>query len=112
MGQAHNLPDATGTGTRASALGYREASSTGFFTIVALPMANSGQFGINDFGNPAVLHAGTGRPTANANAKANNGPAFSCPGRWSRCSVPSCRPRHRSSAMASRRPEAFRAMTT
>lgn len=71
MGQAHNQPDAESSGTHAYAYGYRESSSTGFYTIMALRLANSSQFAIDYFGNPAVVHAGTGRATGSPSA--NNG---------------------------------------
>jgi hypothetical protein len=68
MGQAHNLEDSNGSGTHSYAYGYREASSTGFYTIMARRLANSSQFQINHFGNPAINYAATARPTGTAGA--------------------------------------------
>ena len=69
MGQAHNTEDAQGrSGTHSYSYGYREASTTGFFTIMAYPLANSSQFPISYFANPSVNDAGTGRVTGTASA--------------------------------------------
>ncbi len=67
MGQQHNTEDSGGdSGTHPYSYGYREASSTGFYTIMAYRLSNSSQFAIPHFGNPAVNYSG--RPTGTANA--------------------------------------------
>jgi len=69
MGQQHNVEDSGGdSGTHSYSYGYRESTSTGFYTIMAYPLANSSQFGINYFGNPNVTYTDTGRATGSANA--------------------------------------------
>jgi hypothetical protein len=69
MGQQHNVEDSGGdSGTHPYSYGYREASTTGFYTIMAYRLSNSSQFSINYFGNPSVNYADTGRPTGTANA--------------------------------------------
>jgi hypothetical protein len=68
MGQAHNLEDSNDSGTHSYSYGYREASSVGFYTIMARRLDNSSQFGINHFSNPDVTYAATGRPTGTATA--------------------------------------------
>lgn len=69
MGQQHNTEDSGGdSGTHAYSYGYRESSTTGFYTIMAYRLANSSQFSINYFGNPAVNYPSTTRPTGTATA--------------------------------------------
>lgn len=71
MGQQHNIEDAgtpPDTGTHSYSYGYREATTTGFYTVMAYRLANSSQFSINYFGNPSVNYADTGRPTGTATA--------------------------------------------
>ena len=71
MGQAHNTEDAAGrAGAHTYSYGYREAASTGFFTIMAYPRDNT-QAGneIGNFANPAI--SVSGRPTGVANASNN-----------------------------------------
>ncbi len=71
MGQQHNIEDAgtpPDTGTHSYSYGYREATTTGFYTVMAYRLANSSQFSINYFGNPSVNYADTGRPTGTAAA--------------------------------------------
>ena len=68
MGQAHNTQDADAPGTHSYSYGYREASTTGFFTIMAYSIVNSSQFPISYFANPSVNDAGTGRVTGTASA--------------------------------------------
>jgi peptidyl-Asp metalloendopeptidase len=71
MGQQHNIEDAgtpPDTGTHSYSYGYREATTTGFYTVMAYRLANSSQFSINYFGNPSVNYADTGRPTGSAAA--------------------------------------------
>lgn len=71
MGQQHNIEDAgtpPDTGTHSYSYGYREATTTGFYTIMAYRLPNSSQFSINYFGNPSVNYADTGRPTGSATA--------------------------------------------
>jgi hypothetical protein len=67
MGQQHNVEDSGGdSGTHSYSYGYREASSTGFYTIMAYRLPNSSQFAISHFGNPSVTYSG--RPTGTATA--------------------------------------------
>lgn len=69
MGQQHNVEDSGGdSGTHSYSYGYREATSTGFYTVMAYRLPNSSQFNIAYFGNPNVTYADTGRPTGTANA--------------------------------------------
>jgi peptidyl-Asp metalloendopeptidase len=69
MGQQHNVEDSGGdSGTHTYSYGYREATTTGFYTIMAYRLANSSQFSINHFGNPSVTYSDTGRPTGTATA--------------------------------------------
>jgi peptidyl-Asp metalloendopeptidase len=71
MGQQHNIEDAgvpPDTGTHSYSYGYREATTTGFYTVMAYRLPNSSQFSINYFGNPSVNYADTGRPTGTATA--------------------------------------------
>ena len=72
MGQAHNSEDSDGTpGAHAYSYGYRESSTTGFYTVMAYPLADSSQKPIRYFANPNVLDAWTGRPTGVANVSDN-----------------------------------------
>ena len=67
MGQQHNTEDSGGdSGTHPYSYGYREALTTGFYTVMAYRLANSSQFSINYFGNPSVNYTDTGRPTGTA----------------------------------------------
>lgn len=68
MGQAHNTQDSSQQGAHTYSYGYRETSTTGFFTIMAYPLANSSQFPISYFSNPSVNDSGTGRVTGTATA--------------------------------------------
>jgi len=69
MGQQHNVEDSGGdSGTHSYSYGYREASTTGFYTVMAYRLSNSSQFPINYFGNPSINYADTGRPTGTATA--------------------------------------------
>ncbi len=71
MGQQHNIEDAgtpPDTGTHSYSYGYREATTTGFYTVMAYRLANSSQFSINYFGNPSVNYLDTGRATGSATA--------------------------------------------
>lgn len=69
MGQAHNIQDSGNRpGRHSYSYGYRETSTTGFFTIMAYPLANSSQFPISYFANPNVNDSGTGRVTGTAAA--------------------------------------------
>ncbi len=71
MGQQHNVEDAgmpPETGTNPYSYGYREATTTGFYTVMAYRLGNSSQFSINYFGNPLVNYLDTGRPTGTATA--------------------------------------------
>lgn len=71
MGQQHNIEDAgtpPDSGTHSYSYGYRETTTTGFYTVMAYRLGNSSQFSINYFGNPSVNYADTGRPTGSATA--------------------------------------------
>jgi hypothetical protein len=66
MGQAHNQEDAAGrAGVHSYSYGYRETSSSGFFTIMAYPLGD-GQLEIPHFANPSVRYQN--RPTGSAGA--------------------------------------------
>jgi peptidyl-Asp metalloendopeptidase len=68
MGQQHNVEDSGGdAGTHPYSYGFREASLSGFYTIMAYPAANSSQFSILNYANPNVNYL-TGRPTGTATA--------------------------------------------
>src|SRR3546814_8586921 len=69
MGQAHNDEDSSSTGVHAYSYGYREASSTGFYTVMAYPQAEGSQFSIRYFANPNVKYSG--RVTGVANQSDN-----------------------------------------
>jgi hypothetical protein len=69
MGQAHNEEDSDSTGVHAYSYGYREASSTGFYTVMAYPQEDGSQFSIRYFANPNVKYAG--RVTGVANKSDN-----------------------------------------
>lgn len=60
MGQAHNEEDAADAGAHEYSYGYREASATGFHTIMAYPSGPS-QIEIPNFANPQVTSSS--RPT-------------------------------------------------
>lgn len=68
MGQQHNIENSAESGTHSYSYGYRETSTTGFYTIMAYRLANSSQFEINYFGNPSINYTDTGRPTGTATA--------------------------------------------
>jgi peptidyl-Asp metalloendopeptidase len=71
MGQQHNIEDAgtpPDSGMHSYSYGYREATTTGFYTVMAYRLSNSSQFSINHFGNPSVTYSTTGRPTGTAAA--------------------------------------------
>jgi len=65
MGQAHNEEDSDGTGLHAYSYGYRESSSTGFYTVMAYPQADASQFSIRYFANPSVNYSGRATGVAN-----------------------------------------------
>jgi hypothetical protein len=72
MGQQHNVEDSGGDpGAHAYSYGYREASSTGFYTVMAYRLTDSSQRSVRYFANPNVTEALTGRPTGVANASDN-----------------------------------------
>jgi peptidyl-Asp metalloendopeptidase len=67
MGQAHNTEDSDGTpGAHSYSYGYREASSMGFYTVMAYRLADSNQVSIRYFANPRVSY--NARPTGTATA--------------------------------------------
>ena len=67
MGQQHNVEDSGGdSGTHSYSYGYREATTFGFYTIMAYRLSNSTQSVILHFGNPNVNYSG--RPTGTATA--------------------------------------------
>ncbi len=63
MGQAHNRENAQDGGAHTYSYGYREASPSGFFTIMAYP-SGDGQSEAPVFASPAVQYAG--RPAGTA----------------------------------------------
>ncbi|MGJ4727971.1 reprolysin-like metallopeptidase [Luteimonas sp. SDU101] len=65
MGQAHDQQNAREGGAHTYSYGYREASPTGFFTIMAYP-AGDGQLEAPVFANPAIRYGG--RPAGTAAA--------------------------------------------
>lgn len=69
MGQAHNQEDSSSTGLHAYSYGYREASTTGFYTVMAYALKDASQSPIRYFANPAVAYGG--RPTGVANTNDN-----------------------------------------
>jgi hypothetical protein len=72
MGQQHNVEDSGGdTGAHAYSYGYREASITGFYTVMAYRLPDSSQRNVRYFANPNVAEALTGRPTGVANTNDN-----------------------------------------
>ena len=66
MGQAHNTEDTTSAGAHSYAYGYREASPTGFYTVMAYRLADSQQTSARYFSSPNVTYLG--RPTGTATA--------------------------------------------
>ncbi|QNP41418.1 FG-GAP-like repeat-containing protein [Lysobacter solisilvae (ex Woo and Kim 2020)] len=68
MGQNHNVEDAGGAGAHPDSYGYREASATGFYTIMAYRSGDS-QYSVPYFANPNVNF--NGRPTGVVNASNN-----------------------------------------
>ena len=85
MGQQHNTEDAHETpsnpsspllqGAHSYSYGYRESTTTGFYTVMAYRLPNSTQFSINYFANPSVQYTDTGRATGTAtndNARSMN----------------------------------------
>lgn len=69
MGQAHNEDDSSTTGVHAYSYGYRETSSSGFYTVMAYPQTDGDQFSIRYFANPSVKFSGRATGVAN---KADN----------------------------------------
>ena len=69
MGQTHNTEDSDSAGAHAYSYGYRENSTSGFFTVMAYRIQNSSQAGIRYFANPNVSYLG--RPTGVANQSDN-----------------------------------------
>jgi hypothetical protein len=72
MGQQHNVEDSGGDpGAHAYSYGYREAATTGFYTVMAYRLDNSSQRSVRYFANPNVAEALSGRPTGVANTSDN-----------------------------------------
>lgn len=69
LGQAHNSQDSTSVGVHPYSYGYRETSSTGFYTVMAYRLPDSSQIPIRHFANPGVSYQG--RPTGVANTSDN-----------------------------------------
>lgn len=65
MGQAHNEDDSDSAGVHAYSYGYRESSSTGFYTVMAYPQSDGDQFSIRHFANPSVKYSGRATGVAN-----------------------------------------------
>lgn len=74
MGQAHNEEDSDGAGVHAYSYGYREASSTGFYTVMAYPQSDGDQFAIRYFANPNIKYDGrvTGTADKSDNVRSMN----------------------------------------
>lgn len=71
MGQTHNLEDSTSAGAHPYSYGYRQPSTTGFYTVMAYRLPDSSQFTIRHFANPSVNYNGapTGVPDAADNVR-------------------------------------------
>jgi len=75
MGQAHNEEDSKDDdgnlsyGLHEYSFGYRESSSTGFYTVMSYPHEDGNQTGIRYFANPDIKFGG--RPTGIANKSDN-----------------------------------------
>ena len=78
MGQAHNEEDSRNAqgglqyGAHAYSFGYREASTSGFFTVMAYRIADSTQAGIRYFANPNVQYQGRATGVANQSDNARS----------------------------------------
>lgn len=72
MGQTHNQEDTNGPGRHSYSYGFREASTSGFFTIMAYRIADSSQFSIRHFANPSVLYDGRATGVANLSDNARS----------------------------------------
>jgi len=66
MGQAHNRENAREPGVHPYSYGYREPSSTGFYTIMAYPLVDAAQVEAPVFASPAIQYSG--RPAGTATA--------------------------------------------
>lgn len=66
MGQQHNMEDGDTPGAHTYSYGYREETTTGFYTVMAYRLPSSSQFRIRHFSSPLVNFDGrvTGTPTA------------------------------------------------
>ena len=71
MGQAHNEDDSDSAGVHAYSYGYRETSSTGFYTVMAYPQTDS-QFSIRHFANPSIKYGGRATGVANQSDNARS----------------------------------------
>jgi len=71
MGQAHNVDDSSTSGVHAYSYGYREASSNGFYTVMAYSLGGN-QFPITYFANPAISYDGRATGVANASDNARS----------------------------------------
>ncbi|KQZ56364.1 MULTISPECIES: reprolysin-like metallopeptidase [unclassified Lysobacter] len=69
MGQAHNQEDSSSTGAHVYSYGYRETSTSGFYTVMAYRLPGSSQVAIRYFANPNISYQG--RPTGVANQSDN-----------------------------------------
>lgn len=73
MGQAHNVEDSGGSGgAHVYSYGYRQASASGFYTIMAYRREDSSQFAIPYFANPAIRYGGQATGVANASDNARS----------------------------------------
>lgn len=72
MGQTHNSEDSTSAGAHAYSYGYREASTSGFYTIMAYRISDSSQVSIRYFANPNVAFAGRATGVANQSDNARS----------------------------------------
>jgi len=69
MGQTHNIEDTSGTGAHPYSYGYRQPTTTGFYTVMAYRLKDSSQQGIRYFSSPDVSY--NGAPTGIANQSDN-----------------------------------------
>ncbi|GAB3348441.1 FG-GAP-like repeat-containing protein [Lysobacter tyrosinilyticus] len=72
MGQQHNVEDSGGDkGAHEYSYGYRETSTTGFYTVMAYRLPDSSQRAVRYFANPNVIEPVSGHPAGVANSSDN-----------------------------------------
>jgi peptidyl-Asp metalloendopeptidase len=69
LGQTHNIENSSSSGAHPYSYGYRETSSSGFYTIMSYPIPSTQQVAIPYFANPNVFYQG--RTTGNASSADN-----------------------------------------